>query len=83
MPAVAPSSGTCAASLALADLALGLASVFSSEDPPDGSAVNCFTPNEMRSFSTSMLNTTADNSSPFLKLRIASSPVCVHERSDK
>ena len=63
--------------------AFGLASVFSSEVPPVGSGVSCLTPSEMRSFSTSMLNTSASSSSPFLKFRIASSPVCVHERSDK
>ncbi|CFP58223.1 Uncharacterised protein [Bordetella pertussis] len=37
----------------------------------------------MRSFSVSMPSTTASSSSPFLKLRTASSPDSVHDRSDR
>ncbi|MPN02543.1 hypothetical protein SDC9_149759 [bioreactor metagenome] len=48
-----------------------------------GSPSSCLIPREMRSFSTSMPRTTASTSSPFLKLRIASSPVADQERSDR
>ena len=49
----------------------------------NGSASICLMPREIRSRSTSMANTTASSSSPFLKFLTASSPATFQDKSDK
>src|SRR6266700_6010521 len=48
-----------------------------------GSPSSCLIPSEIRSRSTSIESTWASVSSPFLKLRTASSPGSVHDRSER